>query len=352
MDAESSIENMTAIIQHGKTNEPLILEDSEFSGELIPTSLSGAQIESIKHFSQSNIEQNREPLLVPPVHLQSAKPVLTPAEVEAAGVKTFQHKIAEMTAANIKTSDMTADQAKTADMEADIERPAEMIKRLEKGATELKIPQEIQDLLDQNSRESSREGFTLMSDIDESEQQQKDLMIRLSALDNVLNHPEVARLNPTEVEAALKGHEFLREILGMLKQDIQSKKADLLKRNIEQKMKIEESKKLQEESVKLTNLGIGLHKQGQIIDRVRAEQRLIRKKLEQESRSVDLPPRERNQKIQKLLQRRNQLQQMMNRLIEAVIAEQKYNTIRQVLSNQERILNSSLESSSIESISK
>ena len=25
MDAESSIENMTAIIQHGKTNEPLIL---------------------------------------------------------------------------------------------------------------------------------------------------------------------------------------------------------------------------------------------------------------------------------------------------------------------------------------
>ena len=46
-------------------------------------------------------------------------------------------------------------------------------------------------------------------------------MIRLSALDNVLNHPEVARLNPTEVEAALKGHEFLREILGMLKQDIQ-----------------------------------------------------------------------------------------------------------------------------------
>ena len=68
-----------------------------------------------------------------------------------------------MTAAKINTSDMTADQAKTADMEADIERTAEMIKRLEKGATELKIPQEIQDILDQNSRESSREGFTLMS---------------------------------------------------------------------------------------------------------------------------------------------------------------------------------------------
>ena len=31
-------------------------EDSEFSGELIPTSLSGAQIESSKHFSQEGIQ--------------------------------------------------------------------------------------------------------------------------------------------------------------------------------------------------------------------------------------------------------------------------------------------------------
>ena len=46
-------------------------------------------------------------------------------------------------------------------------------------------------------------------------------MIRLSALDNILQHPEVAQLSPQEVEGALRGHEFLREILGMLKEDIQ-----------------------------------------------------------------------------------------------------------------------------------
>ena len=32
---------------------------------------------------------------------------------------------------------------------------------------------------------------------------------------------EVAKMSPSEIEAALTGHEFLREILGMLKQDIE-----------------------------------------------------------------------------------------------------------------------------------
>ena len=55
------------------------------------------------------------------------------------------------------------------------------------------------------------------------------------------------------------------------------------------------------ESKKLTDLGIGLHKQGQIIDQMRAEQRQIRRKLAQQSKAIDLPPQERNVRIQKLL---------------------------------------------------
>ena len=39
---------------------------------------------------------------------------------------------------------------------------------------------------------------------------------------------EVAKMSPSEIEAALTGHEFLREILGMLKQDIEVNVGDLI----------------------------------------------------------------------------------------------------------------------------
>jgi len=156
-----------------------------------------------------------------------------------------------------------------------------------------------------------------------------------SDLARILENPGLVHLTQEEVEEALRGHEFLREILGLLDNDIQEKRVVLLRENLEEKIALSQASKLNKESLLLTNLGIGLHKQGQVLNQLNQPAR-----PDNQPQAANRKSAKTNQKIRRLLQERAELQSMMNQLMAALQTEQQYSTLRELLKHQQNRLQS------------
>merc|ERR1712223_732497 len=132
------------------------------------------------------------------------------------------------------------------------------------------------------------------------------------------------------LEQHLSNGQVLKDVLDDLTEEGQIKKLNLLKESLHHKTEVFKTNQLDQENKKLTNVGISLHKQGQVLEH------FVRKEtpIQPDSQEKHVSPR-----TQQLLNKKRRLQSILAELKLLAQAKKNLEALQPSLKLQEKILN-------------
>lgn len=140
--------------------------------------------------------------------------------------------------------------------------------------------------------------------------------------------------NSEEEVRELSEKKILTEILEDLDKESQVRKLNLLKERLQHKTEVYQTTLVNEANKRLTNVGISLHKQGQVLDQLTALPSETQTENENKSQSPTV-----NTKTRELLEKKKRLQNLLKSLRQLAQAKKNFAAFQPTLKHQDKILN-------------